>query len=206
MQLADDELVSLNDSRKQLERELEHAEQEYLEAKRQLVEFDARTPKLISLLQRKRAERHSVVTTLWNSGLSSHDIAKQTGLLELQVETDIDYLMRTKVITECSEGSLGVFNRDRLDAFSLLGAPSGPAASRSDLKAASKRFLQEGKEIAFLTTSDNNHRHKAKLDKNGDGSTTPDNTGHEHRFCMFMVINNIEHLHGLTLDLLPEPK
>jgi DNA-binding transcriptional ArsR family regulator len=52
--------------------------------------------------------------------------------------------------------------------------------------------------LASTVGGKNRHRHRAKVDRMGDGFTLPDDSGHSHRVTKFVVIEAHRHDHGLV--------
>lgn len=178
--------------------------------------------------QKQRAERQAVVADMLSAGLSRAEIVRRTGINDHLVGYDIDCIRRhrakqgTKKVLrtdpQISAAAAPALSRKSETAPSLpapspfAGSSSEPlkagqirpgcSVSRDQLKAAMKSHLRGERVTAtFVTTVDNNHAHTASLDRQGDGETNRDNTGHRHRICNYELIEGShDHTHGLTLE------
>jgi len=101
----------------------------------------------------------------------------------------------------------------KLSPSPFVGSPSEPlnkagqirpgcSVSRDQLKAAMKSHQRGERDTAtFVTTVDSDHAHTTSLDRQGDGETVRDDTGHFHRVCHYELIEGSHnHTHGLTLE------
>jgi DNA-binding NarL/FixJ family response regulator len=58
---------------------------------------------------------------------------------------------------------------------------------------------QKSMRVYFTTTVVDGHRHRAVVDRMGDGITEPDGTGHQHRVFRFVMGRMAKHGHGLRV-------
>jgi hypothetical protein len=74
------------------------------------------------------------------------------------------------------------------------------ATTEELLEEVSKRCSElEKDEVTIRTSTTCKHSHNALLDRKGDGLTTPDDSGHQHRVSRFCVLPSEKHTHELVL-------
>jgi hypothetical protein len=80
---------------------------------------------------------------------------------------------------------------------------SEKGASKEALQAEVPRRQQgiRGKVVILGSTKVNKHRHTIRVDRMGDGHTTPDNSGHVHRCYRFVLSEAHRHTHDVTLPM-----
>jgi len=91
---------------------------------------------------------------------------------------------------------------EELQTIETQTAPSSErGSSKDDLLAAVARQQNgiRGKVVILSTTAAKGHRHTIRVDRMGDGHTTPDDSGHVHRCYRFGLSGEHGHTHNATV-------
>jgi hypothetical protein len=155
--------------------------------------------------------RRDRIVELLGSGKSINEIADELGTRRALIDNDLSVLRRQGKIVDKGKPSEMTSPRDD-DAEESDAETDGPevpaetqdAGEKGDSKDALMAEVTRqqggirGKVVILGCTVTKKHSHMFRVDRIGNGTTTPDSTGHGHHVYRFEISETDKHRHGLV--------